>query len=412
MRARTVFVFAVGGALLGCGALIGVRDDVFFDESAEGGASSSGASSSGAASSSGNPGDGGADAPITCNADLQTSKEHCGRCGHGCGGGECTAGKCQPVQLSSVALAPFNFIAEYGDHVYVSTLITLTTQAGGLWRIPKSGGAAEPYVTLRYAGNMRVLGDKLFFVVEDSPGDGGPDQTGGLYFCLLSGPSPCQPSRITSANEPAGIAVDGTRVIFTDDDVGQRIFDTANSQFSVLVPNGGRHLFVDGTTGFYNFTYQPSGSTQYAYTYEVLPDASVELRHEYVTTEANAGTLAGNKDYVFITAYDWVGALTGGVVHRHPRTGGGLPCDYGGTTNKRPYGVTIDTQRIFWTNQGIGSTEPFTGGSVNTCELAGCCAQSEVLWTGDGQPSAITNDANFLYWVTEKSSGVWKVAKP
>jgi hypothetical protein len=99
-------------------------------------------------------------------------------------------------------------------------------------------------------------------------------------------------------------------------------------------------------------------------------------------------------------------------VHRYPRTGTGLPCDYGGTSNERPYGVTIDAERIYWTNQGVGSTEPFTGGSVKTCELAGCCAQTYVLWTGEGQPSAITTDDAFVYWVTEKSSVVWKVAKP
>lgn len=413
-RMRTWMVVFGGTALFGCSALLGVRDDVFFDENAEGGASSSSGntSSSGTASSSGGTGDGGTDAPVTCNADFQTDKQHCGRCGHSCGGGECTAGKCQALQLSAVNMAPFNFIAAYGDHVYVSTLINFTTEAGGLWRISKNGGAAELYANLRYAGDMRVLGDKLFFVVEDDPGDGGDGQTGGLYFCLLSGPSPCQPSRVVGADNPAGIAVDGTRVVFTDRSVGQRAFDTANSQMTKVSDATGRHLFVDGTAIYYNFTYQPSGSTQYAETYEVLPDASLEQRHEYASTEANAGTLAGNKDYLFIAAYDWVGALSGGVLHRYPRTGTGLPCDYAGATNKRPYGVAIDTQRVYWTNQGVGNAEPFTGGSVNTCEMAGCCAQSEVLWTGDGQPSAITTDDNFVYWVNEKNSVVWKVAKP
>ena len=74
--------------------------------------------------------------------------------------------------------------------------------------------------------------------------------------------------------------------------------------------------------------------------------------------------------------------------------------------------MTIEAQRIYWTNQRVGSAEPFTGGSVATCEIAGCCAQPEVLWTGDGQPSAITTDSDFVYWVNEKSSVVWKVAKP
>ena len=277
--------------------------------------------------------------------------------------------------------------------------------------MPKNGGAPELFADVRYAEDMRVLGDKLFFVVEDNVGDGGENQTGGLYVCPLNGPVPCQPSRVVVADNPAAIAVDGTRVIFSDYSDGHKVFDTANNQTSPLTDRRSRRIFVDGTAIFYNFSAVFS-TPQVAYLYEYLPDASVVTRHQYESPSAEAAGLAGNKDAIFTVGYDWEGATTGGVVHRHPRAANGLPCDYGGTTNKRPYGLTIDAQRIFWTNQGSGNDEPFTGGSVSTCEIAGCCAQPEVLWTGDGQPSAIVNDDNFVYWVTEKTSVVWKVAKP
>lgn len=413
MRARTVLVLLGGAALLGCSALLGVRDDVFFDENAEGGASSSGSSSSGAASSSsGGTGDGGPDGPTTCNADLQTDKQHCGRCGHSCGGGECKAGKCQPLQIGGVPNAPLQHVVTSQDHVFVSTVTTLTTQTGGIWRIPKSGGAAELYVALEEAQAMRVLGDKLFFVVEEPNGDGGPDQAGGLYTCPLVGGAPCSPARIVGAENPSAIAVDGTRVIFNDDSIGQRAFDTANSQTNTLSDKLGYYIYVDGTSIWYNFTFF-GGATNTARTLEILPDGSAEIRHEFTKKAAGSGELFGTKDAIYVAAYQWEGAETGGVVHRHPRPGSSvLPCDFGGsTTNKRPFGVTVDATRIYWTNMGVGATDPFTGGEMLTCELSSCCAQGEVLWTGDGEPGGITTDQDFVYWVLEDGN-VWKVAKP
>lgn len=414
MRARTAVVLVGGAALLGCSALLGVRDDVFFDENAEGGASSSGAtSSSGAASSSGGSGDAGADGPVTCNADLQTSKEHCGRCGHGCGGGECVAGKCQPIQISSIAKAPLQYIAVGADHVFVSTLITLVTQEGGIWRIPKNGGPAELYAPLNYAGNMRILGDKLYFVVEDEPGDGGEDQTGGLYVCPTTGPAPCQPSRIAGADNPRMIAVDGTRVLFTDTAVGMRAFDTATGQTTTVNDfTAGRYLYVDGTAAFYNvtiFNSQPYTGRMI----EIFPDGGYVSRHDYTKNNANAGTLVGTPEAIYVAAFEWQGPTSGGVIHRYPRVQGGLPCDYGGSSNtKRPFGITIDENRIWWTNLGVGELEPFTGGSLSTCELAGCCTTPETLWSGDGMPGAITNDSGFVYWANEGNGAVWKIAKP
>lgn len=412
MRTRTVLVLAMGGALLGCSALLGVRDDVFFDENAEGGASTSSGGASSGTTSSGGTDDGGSDAPVTCNADLQTSKDHCGRCGHSCGGGDCVAGKCKPIQIGGISQAPLNYVVTSQDHVFVSTVTALTTQKGGIWRIPKGGGTAEQYVMLEEAQQMAILGDKLFFIVEEPAGDGAPDQAGGLYSCPLTGGAPCQPSRIVAAENPSAVAVDGTRVVFNDDSVGQRAFDTANSQTNTLSDKLGYNLYVDGTSIWYNFTFFGS-TTNTARTLEILPDGSAEIRHEFTKSEVGAGQIFGTKDAVYIAAYQWEGAETGGVVHRQPRAGSSvLPCDFGGqTTNKRPYGVTVDATRIYWTNMGGGNTKPFTGGEMMTCELSSCCTQGEVMWTGDGEPGGITTDQNFVYWVLEDGN-VWKVAKP
>ncbi len=404
MRARFVFALVSLGAM-GCTALIGVRD-IYLDENA---ASLDGGSSS-SSSSGGSATDGGADGPVTCSADLQTSKDHCGRCGHSCGGGECVAGKCQAVQIGAVAGAPLLYVAVSADHVFVSPLIAFVNETGGLWRIPKNGGTAELYADIRYAGAMRVLGDKLFFVVEDDPGDGGADQTGGLWSCPLVGAAPCKPTRLVGADNSDAITIDGTRVFFNDKSIGTRAYDTVDGNTATINDKIPWYMYADGTAFFYNFTY--SNTQPYtARTLEAFPDGGTEVRHEYTKTNAAAGTLVGTKDALYVAAYEFK-TTTGGVVHRYPRAQGVLPCDYGGSTNTRPYGIAVDDQRIYWTNIGEGADEPFTKGSVATCALAGCCATPETLWTGDGMPRGIAADDAFLYWVAKGSGAVWKIAKP
>src|SRR5204863_7458423 len=107
-----------------------------------------------------------------CKADLQTSKQHCGRCNHDCGGGDCMGGKCQAVQLGTVSGAPLRYILVSATHVFVSPLINFTTETGGLWRVAKTGGTPDQYVNIRYAEDMVAFGDKLYFVSEDDPSPG------------------------------------------------------------------------------------------------------------------------------------------------------------------------------------------------------------------------------------------------
>ena len=102
----------------------------------------------------------------------------------------------------------------------------------------------------------------------------------------------------------------------------------------------------------------------------------------------------------------------GGVVRRVPRAGGPAPCDFGGNGNKRPYGVFADATRVYWTNQGEGVAEPYTGGSLVSCDVAGCCTTPDVMWTGDGQPTAVIADVDAVYFTTKGKSSLWKIAKP
>jgi hypothetical protein len=401
------WVLAATFALTGCSALLDVKD-IYFDPTAGGGGTEGGAD--GPTTTEGG-GDGGPDS-ASCVADTQTDPKNCGRCGHSCLGGTCTAGTCQAFEVASVTDAPLSFVAVSDQYVFMSTHVTLTTQAGGLWRVPKGGGPAELYSPIRYSDALVIVGDTLYFVVDDNPNDGTPDQTGGLYSCPVVGAAPCAPKLIAPSTSSHSIVADNGKVFYSDDGAGKGLMVYAPPAAPVVFRDGfgfSSSIFVDGQKSFYVATFFSPLPTR-AKVFEILPDAGVNEVYAYDNEHAAAGRIIGDPNALIFTAYDYQ-VTNGGAVRRIPRTGG-APCNIGGSTNRRPYGVYADANRVYWTNLGDGADEPYTNGSVASCEQTGCCTTPTVMWTGNGQPEGITGDADALYFVTNTKGSLWKVAKP
>jgi hypothetical protein len=415
MRARLLLASSIVW-LTACSALIGVND-LSYDENAEGGVGGQidgGEGGGGPDGTTTPPGatDGGTDGPVSCVADLSTDPKNCGACGHDCFGGACAAGKCGPVELGTVTGAPLRDVVVSDQYVFVSGYVSLSTDASGIWRIPKNGGPVEQYVTTRYAEAMAIFGDTLYFVVHDDP-ENGTDQHGGVWSCPLTGASPCVPKLIAAADNPRTITVDETRLLYPDQAAGKGIMAFTPPGAPAVFRDGfsaANSLFVDGQKVFYStvlFT-----SPQQAKVLEVFPDGGFTDTYIYSSDSADDGTLIGDTSALHYTAYDF-DTTTSGVVRRIPRPGStATPCDYGGTTNKRPYGVYVDATRVYWTNQGDGATEPYTGGTIASCPLAGCCATGEILAPSDNEPLRITGDGDAIYWVEHTNGKVWKMAKP
>lgn len=408
--ARVLLASAV--VLTGCNALIDVRD-IYLDTDGGDPTGTDGSTDGNVTPPEGGSVDGGADAPATCNADLQTDVNNCGRCAHSCGGGACTVGVCQPLELVTVAQSPpLFFIAVSPQHVFASARVRTFDQRSGVWRTPKNGGAAELYANLRYAEAMAVLGNKLYFIVSEDA-ENGADRHGGFYSCALNEPAPCTPTLIAAADNPNGLTVDKGAVYYGDSDPmkGLMQYTPAGGAPTLFRPGYGSlaSYFIDGAAVFYSVTF--TSSPYRAAVLEVFPDAGFAERYSYTSATADDGQLIGSPDALLFTAYDFSNT-TGGIVRRIPRAAGVAPCDLGGSGNKRPYGIHADGARVYWTNQGVGAAPPYTGGSVVSCPAAGCCAVPETLWTGDGQPTAMAGDADAIYWVNQSKGSIWKVAKP
>jgi hypothetical protein len=266
-------------------------------------------------------------------------------------------------------------------------------------------------VTLQKAEAMAVVGDTLYFLV-NAPVGTAVDQQGGLYACAVAAAAPCSPALVAASDHPSAIAVDQGRVLYSD-------WTGTNSYAPPLAPtaltglgSSAFGLFVDGSAFF--FTAMGIGvGNAVASVNQLTPSADTSVKlYESISAMATPGALVGAPDALYVTMYN-AAAATPSVVRRMPRIATTTPCDYGGAGNQRPYGIHIDATRIYWTNLGGGPAPPnATDGSVVSCALAGCCTTPTVHWAGQGQPSGITGDDQALYFVTNKTGFVYRVAKP
>jgi hypothetical protein len=403
-RALVLGVFAIGCG----GVLVGGCGSTYHPDEAQGAAD---ASADGGATSEGGAGD--ASDGSACGADLSVDPKNCGRCGHDCLGGACESGKCQGVQLAAPG-GPLRHILLAGSSIFVSTSTRLVSEVSGLFRVPSGGGAPEQYAPQRHAEAMGVIGETLYYAVnESSPNPTG--DLGGLYSCPLAGPAPCTPTLIVALDFPRALAVDRGRVFYNE---------TNSSALMVYAPPGpptvfrtgtdgavglANNIYVDGDAAFVTASALGPPFPQSASVIELPLAGGQANAFSYVGPLAHEGTLFGTPDSLYFTAFEYTGA-TSGVVRRLPR-GSGTPCDVGGSQQARPYGLHVDDRNVYWSNQGTGAALPFSNGSLAYCEKTGCCSTPTTLWKGAPQPTAITGDDTAIYFATYGGS-IWKIAKP
>jgi hypothetical protein len=147
-----------------------------------------------------------------CDTHLASDPAHCGRCGHGCEGGACVGGVCQPVEIASDLEPPLQAgisLLLLEGHVYVAT-------ESAVFRAPVLGDGWETVVAATASTGLAADASGALYYTTGAGQNRqicrlAPPAAGGRPLChryaRCSDPASC-------GLRPADIAVEGRRVYF------------------------------------------------------------------------------------------------------------------------------------------------------------------------------------------------------
>jgi len=319
--------------------------------------------------------------------DLATDPDHCGRCGHGCLGGACVEGKCQPVTLASGLGGPQG-LAIGPDGLYVTLL-----HENRVVRIPKGGGEVETI-------SSSTTSPWGIAVTPDAPTRLVWGETRGAASNVVTCEVPCDdPKKVAVGADVWHVAIGRPFAYWaaSSQSAGsiQRCrLDDCSMVFDVVENQPRAHgLVVSG--GSIAFGVRSSqGVVRRAST------SGAGLTDLVSGLDAPKG-LATDGTTLFVA----VGGSR--VIARCPLTG----CAPGEQSTialaNNPHTVATDGVNVYWTN---GLAE---GGSIHWCPVEGCSGSGRVLATGQKNPYSIAVDDEAVYWTNAAPDGqVMRIARP
>jgi hypothetical protein len=280
-----------------------------------------------------------------CETSLLTSDTNCGACGHDCGGvGLCTAGVCQPLAIATAVSSPIT-LSVSGPSVFwvVDTEVQRCPITGCTTKYPGDVGDGVHVPKYSQTGP--------YYIDTDTTNVWWPGYTTdytqqSIFYCAVAGCGGNPPSAV------AGVSGDNYSTQMTG--------NTANL------------YWVNGNNGTVTRV-RKSDKT------------SLNLPIPYLTSLAN---IAADDNHVLITDSS------------APVNGGGLyVCSDASTDCAGKFALLLDTAQYVTTNGTLAVVNQPSSGAIVTCDLsAGCSGSGTVLTMGEMNVSAITADANAVYW--------------
>ena len=330
-----------------------------------------------------------------CDGSFDSDPANCGACGHGCLGGACVAGQCQPVLL---ATGPQPFSAVVDDtRVYWSTA---GTDPGEIRSVAKDGSSPLTIATnLNAPQGVFVDATNLFWDEIGAPG--------GVFMAGKDGSNAVTLSE-SNATGPQGIVADASWVYWLDIYTHGGVLKAPRTE----TPDGGAPIVLSSG---WSYVYGLAQDDTYVYwTSEgtaPLGDAAAPIAGKILSVRkdgtAAATVLAdgqGEPRFVTVdaTAVYWTDSLDGTVMRL--RLGSTTPTQL--AQGQQPYGIAVDATYVYFSTIGTDSSD----GTLVRVPKDGS-GPPVVLATGLSWPSQIAVDEQALYWGNLQGGTVMKLAK-
>jgi hypothetical protein len=327
----------------------------------------------------------GFDEQATIDADLTADPRNCGRAGHDCGLGDCSAGVCQPFAYATGEPGPWGLAID-SNNIYWTNDVA----PGSLKSCPLTGCPASGPTTIWSAATeiTRVAVDSSnIYFTQFSQGE--------VDMCPLSGCGAAPMQIATGESQPMGITA-GNGTVYWAVSGGTEIHQRAIAGGATLTfanTSGPRTLAVDGSS-----LYWVSAGGEVG-TCAQLP-APCPSSTDLASAESSPYLLSIYNGDIY-----WSNNVSGtGSIAKCSISGcGGVPTTV--TPADFPFGIAVDASGIYWDAGG-------SSGVVLHCPLSGCAAGPEVLATGQNAPFTLLADARFLYWTNSGDGRVMVLAKP
>jgi hypothetical protein len=327
-----------------------------------------------------------------CVPDAADDPDNCGRCGHSCLGGACTAGTCQPVLLASTS-NPLEIAHQDAGTLYWTTSGTMNT----VYRCSVS--ACAPDAVGGCTGTLGIaVDDGHYYFTCYGQGD--------VYACANAG---CGMSGgfgpITGQDYPTGIAVDSTALYWLWQGTAPPPASMHTGQVMMAPLDGGPPTMLRGGQDF------PSGmAVQAGVLYWTEPGYNQVSRctvsdscndyNQIATGQNNPDQVTVDPTNAYFTNNGTALASSdGSVVEVNLATKAMTTLASG---QGYPRGIVVGASYVYWVNQFAGTVSRVLigGGSV------------EVIAKGQTLPVGLAQDDKSLYWTNTGSTGqIMRLAK-
>ena len=316
----------------------------------------------------------------TCVNVGATDANNCGSCGHGCEGGNCAAGVCQPFSFSS-STSPTG-LAVNESNVY------WTESAGNVNRQPVS---ATSHTSL-YSDNLITLdgaiflsSTKVYFVVQESP-------SSYVQANLLAGGGGSTFDATSQPNHLSALAVDANNLYVSSYDSATQ-GGGCSAAINVVPLNGNPitspygactvvRIAVDATNIYWTDSGPPNG----------LITPSVMMQSLTGTPAATQVTTAQSPYAIAIVngVLYWTDTVAG-MVMKYVVGGTASPSTFGASS--APTDMAVDSSGVYWIDNNATILHlPLAGGTVQT------------LATQQTAAVAIATNSTSVFWVNQGTS--------